>query len=287
MKYLKLFDNHAEYEGFVSGETMVRPNVSHCVQENEVHYNGVPYVTIIDVVNIVKNSTTDKQSHGMTYYYENYTFGYGTTYTNINPTFHLDGYNPIYNENQTEVEGFYERYVTNDMSDGDNKCYIYRNPSTDEWFFYCNGDRGGSVYWIWAFSEMCDDVSNTFCNKYVPNKAYIRTNVNTPMILPPSIVSVNGVEPNGILSGDVKTVTVVLDKAFDLAKYLPDAVNMIIYIGGESIHQETIVSSEDGITWIGEFEETLNINENIVVGLVSVDSDNGTFGVCYAEFTSA
>lgn len=43
MKYLKLFDNHAEYEGFVSGETMVRPNVSHCVQENDIHYNTKPY----------------------------------------------------------------------------------------------------------------------------------------------------------------------------------------------------------------------------------------------------
>ena len=39
MKYLKLFENHTEYEGFVSGGTMVKPNVSHCIQENEVHYN--------------------------------------------------------------------------------------------------------------------------------------------------------------------------------------------------------------------------------------------------------
>ena len=38
-KYLKLFENHSQYEDFVSGGTMVKPNVSHCVQENEVHYN--------------------------------------------------------------------------------------------------------------------------------------------------------------------------------------------------------------------------------------------------------
>ena len=285
MKYLKLFDNHTDYEGFVSGDTMVRPNVSHCVQENDVHYNGVPYVTVIDVENIVKNSTTN-ESHGMTYYYENSTFGYGTTYTNINPTFHLDGYNPIYNE-MGELEGFYERYVTNEMSRGSNKCYIYRNAVTDEWFFYCNGDRGGSIYWIWAFSEMCDDETYTFCTKYVPNRAYIKTNVNTPMILPPSIVSVNGVEPNGILSGDVKNVTVVLDKSIDLMKYFPDAVSMQIGFGGENISQQTIVSSEDGITWIGEFEETLSINENIWVDLFGLGSNNEMFGVCYAEFTSA
>lgn len=39
MDHLKLFNNHSDYEAFVSGGTMVKPNVSHCIQENEVHYN--------------------------------------------------------------------------------------------------------------------------------------------------------------------------------------------------------------------------------------------------------
>ena len=39
MKYLKLFQNHGEYEAFASGGTMLKPNVSHCVNENDVHYN--------------------------------------------------------------------------------------------------------------------------------------------------------------------------------------------------------------------------------------------------------
>ena len=39
MEFIKLFQNHSEYGGFVSGGTMVKPNVSHCIQENEVHYN--------------------------------------------------------------------------------------------------------------------------------------------------------------------------------------------------------------------------------------------------------
>ena len=43
MDYLKLFQTHEEYEAFVSGGTMVRPNVSHCVSENEVHYNPIPH----------------------------------------------------------------------------------------------------------------------------------------------------------------------------------------------------------------------------------------------------
>ena len=43
MDYLKLFQNHSEYEAFVSGGTMEKPNVSHCVEENEVHYNPIPH----------------------------------------------------------------------------------------------------------------------------------------------------------------------------------------------------------------------------------------------------
>ena len=39
MKYIKLFENHSNYEDFVSGGTMEKPNVSHCVEENEVHYS--------------------------------------------------------------------------------------------------------------------------------------------------------------------------------------------------------------------------------------------------------
>ena len=41
--YLKQFENHTHYESFtVDTENFITPNVSLCVQENEVHYN--PYV---------------------------------------------------------------------------------------------------------------------------------------------------------------------------------------------------------------------------------------------------
>lgn len=40
MEYLKLFENHSQYEDYVE-EGILRPNVSHCVQENEVHYNPI------------------------------------------------------------------------------------------------------------------------------------------------------------------------------------------------------------------------------------------------------
>ena len=38
-KYLKLFNGHAEYEAFKQTSDFIKPNVSHCVNENDVHYN--------------------------------------------------------------------------------------------------------------------------------------------------------------------------------------------------------------------------------------------------------
>ena len=46
MEYLRLFENHTEYEAFANGGNMLRPNVSHCVTENDVHYN--PYIPPTD-----------------------------------------------------------------------------------------------------------------------------------------------------------------------------------------------------------------------------------------------
>ena len=39
MKYIRLFDNHTEYENYISGETAELPNVSYCNEEMDVHYN--------------------------------------------------------------------------------------------------------------------------------------------------------------------------------------------------------------------------------------------------------
>lgn len=58
MDYLKLFENHSQYETFINGGGgMLRPNVSHCVQENEVHYNP------IETRLIVKYNVTDANNN--------------------------------------------------------------------------------------------------------------------------------------------------------------------------------------------------------------------------------
>ena len=39
--YLKLFDTHSEYVAFTQTEDFILPNVSHCIDNNEVHYNPI------------------------------------------------------------------------------------------------------------------------------------------------------------------------------------------------------------------------------------------------------
>ena len=44
--YLKLFENHTQYETFIGGggdTQFIKPNVSYCTEENEVHYNPLPH----------------------------------------------------------------------------------------------------------------------------------------------------------------------------------------------------------------------------------------------------
>jgi hypothetical protein len=38
-EYLKVFETHEEYEEYITGDTMVTPNVSYCEDVNDVHYN--------------------------------------------------------------------------------------------------------------------------------------------------------------------------------------------------------------------------------------------------------
>lgn len=42
MDYLKLFEQHSQYETYINGQDAVLPNVSYCIDNDEVHYNAKP-----------------------------------------------------------------------------------------------------------------------------------------------------------------------------------------------------------------------------------------------------
>lgn len=81
MKYVKLFETHEEYEDYVEGG-MILPNVSHCVQEDEIHYN--PWTWAEEYLTFVAKESgtftfTPKNSNVISYSTDN-----GTTWTEGN-----------------------------------------------------------------------------------------------------------------------------------------------------------------------------------------------------------
>jgi len=83
MKYLKKFENHAAYEAAESG--LILPNVSLCVQENEVHYkpdlyNGHEYVDL-ELPNGTKWATMNVGASGETDYGLYFQWGDAQGYT--------------------------------------------------------------------------------------------------------------------------------------------------------------------------------------------------------------
>ena len=60
-KYLKLFNNHSQYETFTGSTEFVLPNVSHCITEEHVHYNptsGYTPITEYTALQIVSSAAT-------------------------------------------------------------------------------------------------------------------------------------------------------------------------------------------------------------------------------------
>ncbi len=52
---LKLFNEHSEYAEFVQTEDLARPNVSYCIEENEVHYNPMIIESLASIANLGEN----------------------------------------------------------------------------------------------------------------------------------------------------------------------------------------------------------------------------------------
>ena len=56
MKYIKLFDTHADYTAYIGGSEKILPNISYCENENECHYNPYSDPRLIVKYNVVNDS---------------------------------------------------------------------------------------------------------------------------------------------------------------------------------------------------------------------------------------
>ena len=58
-EYITLFDTHSDYETYINGQNKTLPNVSYCIDNNDVHYN--PQLSyIVAKFNILDTSTETK-----------------------------------------------------------------------------------------------------------------------------------------------------------------------------------------------------------------------------------
>lgn len=48
-KYIKKFDTHSDYEDFIETEDFIKPNVSYCVDNTEVHYNSTQTLFALEI----------------------------------------------------------------------------------------------------------------------------------------------------------------------------------------------------------------------------------------------
>ena len=80
-KYLTKFDTHADY--LAAKDELLLPNVSLCVQENEVHYNPVPYDYSQDyfTVESLEDNASIKYSGGVGGYSVSVSTNNGETWT--------------------------------------------------------------------------------------------------------------------------------------------------------------------------------------------------------------
>jgi len=77
MKYIKKFEQHSDYEAFMGGVEYVTPNVSYCVNEDEVHYNPIEsYDPILKFTAEQANSTIQLNRIGTETTFANSVFQY-------------------------------------------------------------------------------------------------------------------------------------------------------------------------------------------------------------------
>ena len=99
-KYIKKFDTHSDYEDFIETEDFIKPNVSYCVNDVEVHYNpvdpynghtyidlGLPSGTLWATMNVGANSETDYGNY--------YMYGMGSKTYNSTDTSYDGTENPL------------------------------------------------------------------------------------------------------------------------------------------------------------------------------------------------
>ena len=194
MDYLKLFQTHQEYEAFVSGGTMVKPNVSHCVEENEVHYNPLPDETKI----VAKFNISDDSSPTTIYFYNN----------SYDPRLGIPITRGVDKFDSVEVDGLEISLADVDNAEGQYNLsignhtvkYVLKNPSTIHDYAFCDMNMvslflpsGITNIRLCAFSNCANLSKITLPDTltFIGEESFNYTNSLTELIIPESVTSID------------------------------------------------------------------------------------------------
>ena len=106
-EYIKLFENHTQYEAYKNSVNYVTPNVSYCEEQDEVHYNpyidpfngyeyvdlGLPSGTLWATMNVGATSVTDYGNY--------YMYGMGSKTYDSNDTPYAGAESPLLSNRDT------------------------------------------------------------------------------------------------------------------------------------------------------------------------------------------
>lgn len=166
-KYIKKFADHSAYQSFVQGgePNFIKPNVSHCVQENDVHYNGIKHP-----LTITYNVTSNEVQYGLKLY--NYNNGEDVEYNRSG----IDEFESIeFNGtalNISDLDNNNGRYTPS--STGTFTCeFILKDPSTIVSYMFRNCDYIVSV-------NIPDGVTSIGEHAFQTNNDSILTTVTLP-----------------------------------------------------------------------------------------------------------
>lgn len=152
-QYLKLFNTHTNYQNFVNSGQMLTPNVSHCVAENEVHYNEVLPVNQelwAKFKQLYGSKVTNEDrrlfaTYPMTYeiyndeyYDDNVQVGYAhwmEIHTDVTPCFSYNNPNPDYRSlSDLNISGGNNLYITNQNETATFDDFIGLGSDNHIWF---------------------------------------------------------------------------------------------------------------------------------------------------------
>ena len=160
-KYLKLFNNHTQYETYIQTNGIIRPNVSHCVSEKEMHYNPIQYFYVRSNMKTAENTVKIRYEDGMTVNIMDYL---NTLSTYIPP---YCGYALIENTN-IEDNGVVNPTVTTPLTENpysftpqEGKTYaVIQQPVAQNNILY--------PYAQWLFNTSTNVLKNYYILYYVP-----------------------------------------------------------------------------------------------------------------------